>query len=257
MAAVLVSYRLVSTQARKKNPPQAAPAAFKTGPRQERSSKRESRVDQAYAEIRRRILDNHYAPGHHVLEQELAADLGMSRTPVREALVRLQNERFVQLIPRHGMRVVPLSIQELREVYEVLTSLELTAIDRLARLDLEEAAFATIEKTVDEMDLAVRKKDVDAWAKADERFHRILVTLCGNQRLATMVEMLWEQGHRARMTTVRLRASLEQSNREHRALLDAIRQRDWRHARTRHAKHRERAMTEILNLLHQTRLGSF
>ena len=183
MAAVLVSYRLVSTQARKKNPPQAAPAAFKTGPRQERSGKRESRVDQAYAEIRRRILDNHYAPGHHVLEQELAADLGMSRTPVREALVRLQNERFVQLIPRHGMRVVPLSIQELREVYEVLTSLELTAIDRLSRLDLEEEALATIEKTVDEMDLAVRKKDVDAWAKADERFHRMLVTLCGNQRL--------------------------------------------------------------------------
>jgi len=257
MAAVLVSYGLVSTQARKKNLLQAAPAAFKTGPGQERRGKRESRVDQAYAEIRRRILDNHYAPGHHVLEQELAADLGMSRTPVREALVRLQNERFVQLIPRHGMRVVPLSIQELREVYEVLTSLELTAIDRLARLDLEEAALATIEKTVDEMDLAVRKKDVDAWAKADERFHRILVTLCGNQRLATMVEMLWEQGHRARMTTVRLRASLEQSNREHRALLDAIRQRDWRQARTRHAKHRERAMTEILNLLHQTRLGSF
>ena len=257
LRTVLVSYRRVSTQARKKAPPKAASAPARSGLVQERRGKRESRVDQAYAEIRRRILDNHYAPGHHVLEQELAADLGMSRTPVREALVRLQNERFVQLIPRHGMRVVPLSIQELREVYEVLTSLELTAIDRLARLDLEEEALATIEKTVDEMDQAVRKKDVDAWAKADERFHRILVTLCGNQRLATMVEMLWEQGHRARMTTVRLRASLEQSNREHRALLNAIRQRDWRQARTRHAKHRERAMTEILNLLHQTRLGSF
>jgi DNA-binding GntR family transcriptional regulator len=257
LPAVLVSYRRVSTQARKKNPPKAAAAPVKSALPQERRGRRESRVDQAYAEIRRRILDNHYAPGHQVLEQELAADLGMSRTPVREALVRLQNERFVQLIPRHGMRVVPLSIQELREVYEVLTSLELTAIDRLARLDLEEEALATIEKTVDEMDHAVRKKDVDAWAKADERFHRILVTLCGNQRLAAMVEMLWEQGHRARMTTVRLRASLEQSNREHRALLDAIRQRDWRQARTRHAKHRERAMTEILNLLHQTRLGSF
>ena len=107
------------------------------------------------------------------------------------------------------------------------------------------------------MDFAIRKKEVDAWAKADERFHRMLVTLCGNQRLAAMVEMLWEQGHRARMTTVRLRGSLEQSNREHRALLDAIRQRDWRQARDRHAKHRARATAEILNLLQQTRLGSF
>ena len=97
---------------------------------------RESLVDRAYEEIRRRILDNYYAPAHQVLELELAADLGMSRTPVREALVRLQNERFVQLIPRHGMRVVPLSVQDLREVYEVLTALELTAIERLARSEL-------------------------------------------------------------------------------------------------------------------------
>jgi DNA-binding GntR family transcriptional regulator len=247
----------VSTQALKKTQPKAAPAPIRSAPEHQRRGKRESRVDEAYVEIRRRILDNYYSPGHQVLEQELASDLGMSRTPVREALVRLQNERFVQLIPRHGMRVVPLSIQELREVYEVLTSLELTAIDRLSRVDLEEAALATIEEIIDEMDLAAKKKDVDAWAKADERFHRSLVTLCGNRRLGAMVEMLWEQGHRARMTTVRLRASLEQSNREHRALLDAIRRRDWRQARTRHAKHRQRAMTEILNLLYQTRLGSF
>ena len=78
----------------------------KSGPAPGRRELRHSRVDEAYAEIRRRILDNYYAPGHQVLEQELALELGMSRTPVREALVRLQNERFVQLIPRHGMRVV-------------------------------------------------------------------------------------------------------------------------------------------------------
>ena len=257
LKAVLVSYPRVSTQARKQNQPKTVPVPVKTGWVPERRARRESRVDQAYAEIRRRILDNYYAPGHQVLEQDLAADLGMSRTPVREALVRLQNERFVQLIPRHGMRVVPLSIQELREVYEVLTSLELTAIERLARAELDEETLTAIEKSVDEMDSAVRKKDVDAWTKADERFHRTLVTLCGNQRLAAMVEMLWEQGHRARMTTVRLRGSLEQSNREHRAVFDAIRQRDWRQARARHAKHRARAMTEILSLLQQTRLGSF
>ena len=224
---------------------------------QERRGKRESRVDQAYAEIRRRILDNYYAPGHQVLEQELAADLGMSRTPVREALVRLQNERFVQLIPRHGMRIVPLSIQELREVYEVLTSLELTAIERLARAELDEEALAAIEKPVDEMDLAVRKKDVDAWAKADERFHRTVVRLCGNRRLAAMVEMLWEQGHRARMMTVRFRTSLQQSNQEHRALVAAIRKGDLAAALAQHTEHRGRTSREIVKLLEQTRFGSF
>jgi len=94
---------------------------------------RSSLVDRAYAEVRRRILDNEYAPAQQVLEGELAATLGMSRTPLREALVRLQNENFVQLIPRLGMRVVPLSLQGLRDMYEVLTALELAAIERLAR----------------------------------------------------------------------------------------------------------------------------
>ena len=142
-------------------------------------------------------------------------------------------------------------------MYEVLTSLELTAIERLARAELGGEALAAIDKALDEMDFAVRKRDVDRWAKADERFHRILVTLCGNSRLAAMVEMLWEQSHRARMTTVQLRASLAQSNREHRAVIDAIRRHDGHQARTRHAKHRARAKAEILKLLQQTRLGSF
>ena len=249
--------RSMSSQVRRENRARSAASPLRRVSAGEGRQGKQTRVEQAYSEIRRRILDNYYAPGHQVLEQELAADLGMSRTPLREALVRLQNERFVQLIPRHGMRVVPLSMQDLRDVYEVLTSLELTAIERLARGELDDETLAAIEKTVDEMDVAVKRKDVDAWAKADERFHRMLVTLCGNARLAAMVEMLWEQSHRARMTTVQLRASLEQSNREHRALLEAIRRRNWNQARTRHAKHRARATAEILKLLQQTRLGSF
>ena len=84
---------------------------------------KESLVDLAYREIRRRILDNEYPPSHQVLELELAGELGMSRTPVREAMIRLKNEKFIQVIPRHGMRVVPLSLDELRDVYEVLTAL--------------------------------------------------------------------------------------------------------------------------------------
>ncbi|MEO8074996.1 MAG: GntR family transcriptional regulator [Acidobacteriota bacterium] len=218
---------------------------------------RESLVDRAYHEIRRRILDNQYPPAHQVLEQELAAELGMSRTPIREALVRLQNEHFVHLIPRHGMRVVPLSVQDLRDVYEVLTALELTAIERLARAELDPEAMAAIEKLLNNMDLAVKKHDVEGWVKADERLHRTLFASCGNARLAAMADVLWEQGHRARTTTAHLRSSLELSNREHRAVVDAIRRHDWRDARARHTRHRARATGDIIKLLEQTRLGSF
>ncbi len=230
----------------------AAPRATAGGGRT-----RESLVDRAYEEIRRRILDNQYPPAHQVLEHELAVELGMSRTPIREALVRLQNEHFVHLIPRHGMRVVPLSVQDLRDVYEVLTALELTAIERLARSELDRKAIAALEKFLDEMDLAVKKGDVDAWVKADERLHRTIFSSCGNARLAAMADALWDQGHRARTTTAHLRASLETSNTEHRAVIDAIRRHDWREARARHVKHRTRATGDIIQLLQQTRLGSF
>lgn len=218
---------------------------------------RVSLVDRAYTEIRRRILDNEYAPAQQVLEQELAAELGMSRTPLREALVRLQNENLVQLVPRHGMRVVPLSLQGLRDMYEVLTALELAAIERLARAHPDGRVLAPLEQALDDMDAALRERDLDAWVRADERFHRTLLELCGNARLTTVAFSLWDQGHRARTTTVRLRGSLSPSNREHRAVVDAIRRGNWREARAQHLRHRARTSQEILTLLERTRMASF
>jgi DNA-binding GntR family transcriptional regulator len=217
--------------------------------------RRVSLVEQAYQEIRRRILDNEYPQGHQVLEQELAAELGMSRTPIREALVRLENENFVQLIPRHGMRVVPLSVNDLRDMYEVLTALELTAIERLARAKADGSVFDAIEQALDDMDSAIHRRDPDEWVKADERFHRMLVDVCGNARLKTLADALWDQGHRARITTVRLRPNLEPSNQEHRAVIHAIRRGDWREARSRHLSHRARTSREIIELLEKYRLA--
>ncbi len=240
---------------RGRTPPAPGPAPARRHPGRTTSG-RVSRVDQAYEEIRRRIINNEYPPLHQVLEHELATELGMSRTPVREALIRLENEKFVQIIPRHGMRVVPLSLNDLRDVYEVLTALELTAIERLARSRTDQASIAALDQALDEMDTALKKRDIDGWAKADERFHRMVLDLCGNARLASMAFMLWDQGHRARLTTVRLRPALEISNREHRAVVDAIRRGDWREAVAKHAKHRARTSREIISLLEQCRLGS-
>lgn len=216
---------------------------------------RVSLVDRAYHEIRRRILDSEYPQGHQVLEQELAAELGMSRTPIREALVRLQTDGFVQLVPRHGMRVVPLSIGDVRDMSEVLTALELAALERLARSAPDSRVFDRLDEAIDAMDLAARRRDPDGWVEADERFHRSLVELCGNARLTSLVNALRDQGHRARITTVRLRASLEASNQEHRAVADAIRRGDWREARSRHRRHCERTGREIVSLLEQYRLA--
>lgn len=181
----------------------------------------------------------------------------MSRTPLREALVRLQNENFIQLIPRHGMRVVPLSLEDLRDTYEVLTALELAAIERLVRSGPDRRMLAPLDRALDDMDAALKQRDPDAWVKADERFHRTLIDLCGNTRLAAVAYTLWDHGHRARMTTVRLRPTLNASNKEHRAVVEAIKRGNWRDARALHVKHRVRTSQEIVALLEQCRLGSF
>jgi len=90
-------------------------------------------VTQAYAELKRRILDHEYPAGHQATEPDVAADLGMSRTPVREALIRLAQEGLVEVVPRRGMRVVPLSPADMQEIYEVLTALESEAAGLAAR----------------------------------------------------------------------------------------------------------------------------
>jgi DNA-binding GntR family transcriptional regulator len=214
-------------------------------------------ADRAYEEIRRRILDHEYAPAQQVLEQDLAADLGMSRTPVREALVRLAHEQLVQLVPRHGMRVVPMSLQDLRDVYEVITALELAAIERLVRMRPDATKLAPLDKALDAMDAATARGRTDAWVRADEHFHSLLLGLCGNARLVALASSLSDQLHRARLATVQLRGSLEPSNREHRAVVEAIHRGSLRDAQRHHATHRARASREILGLLEQTRLGSF
>jgi DNA-binding GntR family transcriptional regulator len=214
-----------------------------------------SLVDAAYAEIRRRILDNRWAPGHQALEQALALELGMSRTPVREALIRLANEGLVEVVPRHGMRVLPVSPSDMQEIYEILTSLEAMAAELVARRAPAAAELAPLEKASRDMDKALKKDDLDAWAEADERYHRHLIELCGNRKLAAIVYNYWDRAHRARMFTLRLRPKPVDSTREHLAVVEAIRRGDAVAARELHRAHRERGSRELTEILSRYRLS--
>jgi DNA-binding GntR family transcriptional regulator len=214
-----------------------------------------SLVDAAYAGIRRRILDNRWAPGHQALEQALALELGMSRTPVREALIRLANEGLVEVVPRHGMRVLPVSPSDMQEIYEILTSLEAMAAELVARRAPAAAELAPLEKASRDMDKALKKDDLDAWAEADERYHRHLIELCGNRKLAAIVYNYWDRAHRARMFTLRLRPKPVDSTREHLAVVEAIRRGDAVAARELHRAHRERGSRELTEILSRYRLS--
>ena len=215
-----------------------------------------SRTELAYAEVKRRIMGNIYPPGLQVLEQELAAQLGMSRTPVREALIRLEKEGLVEITPRRGMRVVPVAPDDMAEIYDVLTCLEARAAERLAASKPTRAEIQPMIRTVDEMDEALERHDLDAWAAADERFHRLLLQMSGNSRLANMAFMVFDQAHRARMVTLRMRPMPHRSSEDHRRVLDAILAGDAEAAYAAHYKHRQDAMKLLIDILERYKLSA-
>ena len=214
----------------------------------------DSLVDIAYEAMRAQILDNHWPPGHRALEQELALALGMSRTPVREALIRLGKEGLVEVIPRHGMRVLPVSADDMRDIYQVLTALESMAAELVV---LRRPSVKQLKPLIDashDMAKAVKVDDLEAWAAADERFHRHLIELCGNRLLIDAVQNCWDRAHRARMVTLRMRPKPVHSTREHMEVVDRIRRGDARGAFECHRAHRERGSRELLAILERYRL---
>ena len=212
-------------------------------------------VDTAYRMIRQKILDNAWAPGTQALEGALALEFGMSRTPVREACIRLANEGLVEVVPRHGIRVLPVSPADMREIYEILTSLESMAAELVAKARPSAAELAPLEKASRDMEKALKRDDLDAWADADERFHRQLVQMCGNAKLAAVVFNYWDRAHRARMVTLRMRPPPTHSTREHLAVVDAIRRGDAVAARELHRAHRERGSRELTEILQRHRMN--
>jgi DNA-binding GntR family transcriptional regulator len=203
----------------------------------------------AYQEIRRQILADEMPAGSQHLEQDLAERLKMSRTPIREALIRLAEEKLVEIKPRHGVRVLPISLKDMADIYEVLTELEALAARRAAERGLSADELADLDTAVAAMDNALQHNDLIAWSQADADFHARLIAAGGNARLESAVRMCLDQVHRARRYTLNLRPKPKTSNDDHRAVVAAIRARDATRARTIHHRHREQAGRLLLSLL--------
>lgn len=212
-----------------------------------------SLVADAYRALKDAIRDTTFAPGYQGSEQEIALRLGMSRTPVHEALIRLQEEGMVRILAKRGVQVLALSPHDMREIYDVIVALEGAAAELIAaKPEAERRRIAAELDAIDsDMKAALQRDDRDAWARADDRFHRALIEHSGNGRLARLANTTMDQGHRARMMTLRLRAKPVKSAKEHQAIVKAIRSGDAATAGGHAKAHRLRARDELLPLLDQ------
>ena len=168
--------------------------------------------------------------------------------------MRLQNEGLVEVVPRHGMRVLPVSAADMREIYEILTALECMAVEILARSRPTPLVLKPLVDATKLMDKALKAGDLDAWAAADEGFHAQLVELAGNRQLQATVMNYWDRAHRARMVTLRLRPKPLASTQEHRALVERLAAGDADGAARANRAHRQRASRELLAIFEQYRL---
>lgn len=210
-----------------------------------------SMVDAAYAALKQAILDSSFAPGYHASEQEIALRLGMSRTPVHEAVIRLQEDGLVRVLSRRGVLICALAPEDMREIYDVIIAVEGRAAELLASLPDPErkAVVADLARDTQDMAQAWKEGDLPAWGHADARFHRALVERAGNGRMIRIIQTINDQSHRARMLTLKLRRELEASVTEHRAIIDAIQAGDPAKALACVHDHRVRARDELLPLL--------
>ncbi|WP_165222915.1 GntR family transcriptional regulator [Affinirhizobium pseudoryzae] len=182
------------------------------------------RVGAAYQAIKEAIRNNVFPPGYQAAEVEIARQLGMSRTPVHEAMARLQEDGLVRILPKKGILICALSPIDIEEIYEVIIAMEGAAAARIARLpaDQRRSIADDLQTATDAMHDALSNDNLAAWAVADERFHETLVARCGNRRLMRMAGTVADQLHRARMFTLNLRPLPTASALDHQTIIDQI-----------------------------------
>lgn len=216
---------------------------------------KETRADTAYAQLKASVLNNDFPAGFQAMEPELALQFGVSRTTIREALIRLSSEGLVEMVPRRGVRILPLQADDMHEIYEIFTALEPEAAASLARRMPTPEELKPLVTATEAMERALDHGDLDTWAAADDVFHRTLLDLHGNKRIEQFISSLLDQAHRARMVTLRMRETPRQSTEEHRELLGYLRSGDAENARRCYGRHRERAAEELLGVLEKYKLA--
>ncbi|GJE58271.1 GntR family transcriptional regulator [Methylobacterium trifolii] len=220
-------------------------------PGAEEGEKKTSLVDDAYDAMRTAIRDASFAPGYQASEQEIALRLGMSRTPVHEAAIRLQEDGLVRVLPRKGILILALAPDDVREIYDVLIAIEGRAAELVAALPKVErlAAARDLDAHTDAMAESHAAAALPAWGEADGRFHAALIAHARNGRMSRVIQAVNDQSHRARMLTLNLRRGLEASIAEHRQIAQAIRAGEPVEALDAMRRHRIRARDELLPLL--------
>ncbi len=192
--------------------------------------------DVVFNTLRQAILKGELAPGERLMEIQLAERLGVSRTPIREAIRKLELEGLVLMIPRKGAEVAKISEKSLRDVLEVRRSLEELAIE-LACQRMSDEEIEELQKAQDDFRSAVESGNVMRIAEADEAYHDVIFKGTGNDRLVQILNNLREQMYRYRLEYIKDEDKRQILLVEHDNILNALRQRHMEEAKEAMREH--------------------
>ena len=177
--------------------------------------------DVVFNTLREAILKGELEPGERLMEIALANRLGVSRTPIREAIRKLELEGLVVMIPRRGAQVASITKKDLQDVLEVRSSLEVLATE-LACERIRPEQLAQLRGALQRFEQVLGSSDVSVIAGADVDFHDVIFMATGNARLVQILNNLREQMYRYRMEYLKDFSSHARLLEEHRQLVEAI-----------------------------------
>ncbi|CAM3821338.1 GntR family transcriptional regulator [Rouxiella silvae] len=191
---------------------------------QERAVNEESGLslnEQAYRRFKQALVTLSYKPGEYLNTAQVMNDLAMGRTPINQAIHRLSNEGLLQIIPRKGVMVSPLSVDDALELIEVRLANEMLCM-RLASSRISAQDIASLEAINQQIEVATQQRDRDGMMLLDNQFHQQLAKIAGNKMLMDILSVLHAQAQRFWASSLSKEGHMQEVIEEHRAIINAL-----------------------------------
>lgn len=205
--------------------------------------------DVVFNTLRQAILRGELKPGERLMEIQLANKLGVSRTPIREALRKLELEGLVNMVPRKGAEVADITEKSLRDVLEVRKALEELSV-QLACEKITEEEIEELKRVAERFKDTLDDQDVTKIAEADVAFHDVIYTATDNQKLILLLNNLREQMYRYRVEYLKKEEAYPQLIAEHEELIDNISKRNKEEATRIMCEHIDNQFATVINVIH-------
>lgn len=205
--------------------------------------------DVVFNTLRQAILRGELKPGERLMEIQLANKLGVSRTPIREALRKLELEGLVNMVPRKGAEVADITEKSLRDVLEVRKALEELSV-QLACEKITEEEIEELKRVAERFKDTLNDQDVTKIAEADVAFHDVIYTATDNQKLILLLNNLREQMYRYRVEYLKKEEAYPQLIAEHEELIDNISKRNKEEVTRIMCEHIDNQVATVINVIH-------